>query len=766
MSRQILSRRIAGWLLVLLFVVGGATAQEWHANGPYGANVTTIEVAAWDSSKVILGTRFDGLYIRDVEGGVWQRYAPGLPQWAQAIPRAPEEDYSQEVTIWGGDYPPVHDVATMTGDSDIILVGLGYRLQHSRDGGETFDILFDGSTEMIEIQQVWMLPGDTDCMMFLGASFEDGNHLYVTNTAGFIWERLPYHFVSGFTVDPFNPVHLMMYGDIDAAMGTDCGMYESFDAGLNWTPVREDLPAVYSLVANPVEEGVWAGLGSTDVESGFFFTDDDFATVPFIQTGFSTLWAEFLMDGSLIAFDSERSSNYQRVQLPETGGEAEWSDIVFDVDTALFPRPNYQTFVYPVPGMDDVIFVGSRYGIAQCTSLGGSMEWQDIGLQNARIDRVKASPNLEHVWYAFGVGGAWGTVDDGNHWTRMTAIPTWDVTEKPDDDTVLFATDGGIFRGEGPLQPLTQMPGIGHGLKLYYANADTLWAVQAFDGDPKEASYSLDDGATWVQAVDWEMSSEASVAVSVDGSLLIAGDVMLRFNPDDESLTAIDIPSVVVGLKADYADPDLMVITITNNVYQTQNGGLTWLSMGSQFVPRCTAGRTMGGVLGDGVTEEGLYALIRGEDLYHRVASGNPWTHVDMPLDIDWRTVDFTMSRDNLLAIATHTKGVWIRGGLIDDLPETGEQAALMPDGFELSPAWPNPFNPSTNLEFTLGAPGHVTLRVYDLQGRAVATLFEGDTYAGSHTVSWNASAMASGVYFIRLTTEHGSLVRKVTRLQ
>ena len=98
---SVLSRkcRIVGWIVLVVLFAGSGFAQQWHSNGPYGADVTTIEVAAWDSSKVILGTRFDGLYIRDMETGTsWQRFAPGLPRFPESLPRSPEDDFSQDVT--------------------------------------------------------------------------------------------------------------------------------------------------------------------------------------------------------------------------------------------------------------------------------------------------------------------------------------------------------------------------------------------------------------------------------------------------------------------------------------------------------------------------------------------------------------------------------------------------------------------------------------------------------------------------------------------
>ncbi len=76
---------------------------------------------------------------------------------------------------------------------------------------------------------------------------------------------------------------------------------------------------------------------------------------------------------------------------------------------------------------------------------------------------------------------------------------------------------------------------------------------------------------------------------------------------------------------------------------------------------------------------------------------------------------------------------------------------------FELEAPWPNPFNPSTGLAFNLGARRTVQLRVFDLQGRLVRTLLDGDYAAGRHTVQWNGRddlgrVASAGVYLARLT--------------
>jgi hypothetical protein len=65
---------------------------------------------------------------------------------------------------------------------------------------------------------------------------------------------------------------------------------------------------------------------------------------------------------------------------------------------------------------------------------------------------------------------------------------------------------------------------------------------------------------------------------------------------------------------------------------------------------------------------------------------------------------------------------------------------------------YPNPFNPSTTIEFALPHAGYVTLKVYSVLGEEVATLIAGERAAGSFRATWDASSMPSGVYFYRLT--------------
>ena len=81
-----------------------------------------------------------------------------------------------------------------------------------------------------------------------------------------------------------------------------------------------------------------------------------------------------------------------------------------------------------------------------------------------------------------------------------------------------------------------------------------------------------------------------------------------------------------------------------------------------------------------------------------------------------------------------------------------------VPAGFVLEQNYPNPFNPATAITYRLPVASNVTLIVYDLLGRPVATLVNERQNAGSHSVKFDAGGLPSGVYFYRLQT--GSFVR------
>lgn len=76
---------------------------------------------------------------------------------------------------------------------------------------------------------------------------------------------------------------------------------------------------------------------------------------------------------------------------------------------------------------------------------------------------------------------------------------------------------------------------------------------------------------------------------------------------------------------------------------------------------------------------------------------------------------------------------------------------SLIPETYDLSQNYPNPFNPTTQINFSIPKQSVVTLKIYDVLGKEVATLINESKAAGFYTVDFNASSLSSGAYFYRL---------------
>jgi hypothetical protein len=99
-------------------------------------------------------------------------------------------------------------------------------------------------------------------------------------------------------------------------------------------------------------------------------------------------------------------------------------------------------------------------------------------------------------------------------------------------------------------------------------------------------------------------------------------------------------------------------------------------------------------------------------------------------------------------------------------LVDVTEQPSALPITWSLGQNYPNPFNPATVVSYQLPAVSEVRLAVYDLLGREVATLVNEKKPAGSYTVRFDASGLASGVYLYRMMAGSFVQTRKMILLR
>ncbi len=104
----------------------------------------------------------------------------------------------------------------------------------------------------------------------------------------------------------------------------------------------------------------------------------------------------------------------------------------------------------------------------------------------------------------------------------------------------------------------------------------------------------------------------------------------------------------------------------------------------------------------------------------------------------------------------------------IDTVTAIGDGASGPPQAAKIKSIYPNPFNPSTTIEYELSADDSVDLEIFDMRGRLVNAVESGPRSAGLHRVTWNGigrdgRTVSAGTYYCRLMTSHGAHTQKLT---
>ena len=138
---------------------------------------------------------------------------------------------------------------------------------------------------------------------------------------------------------------------------------------------------------------------------------------------------------------------------------------------------------------------------------------------------------------------------------------------------------------------------------------------------------------------------------------------------------------------------------------------------------------------------------------------------------------EFTVEKDDYLSqsqyffigAGLHTEELYIKYISLIDKGETSihQQFKGAVQNFQLFQAYPNPFNPTTTIEYELPQNKFVEIKIIDVLGREIRTLVSGEQSGGAHQITWNGldntgSPVASGVYFYTMTAEGFNETRKV----
>ena len=94
------------------------------------------------------------------------------------------------------------------------------------------------------------------------------------------------------------------------------------------------------------------------------------------------------------------------------------------------------------------------------------------------------------------------------------------------------------------------------------------------------------------------------------------------------------------------------------------------------------------------------------------------------------------------------------------------EDVAQLPTKFQLKQNFPNPFNPSTSIEYSVPYEDKIVLTIYNILGEEVVRLIDETQPAGNYAITWDAANIASGIYFYKLQSGEISLTKKMLLLK
>ncbi len=289
-------------------------------------------------------------------------------------------------------------------------------------------------------------------------------------------------------------------------------------------------------------------------------------------------------------------------------------------------------------------------------------------------------------------------------------------------------------------------------LALYAAGIDTQQILAQFE--LAQAWISTNGGAEWV-SVQKVMSTLEVRSTAYDDQYAFAATNMGVFRA---ALNDGEWAQVNSGL----ADTNVYALAVMGNalfagtpggVYISTNEGTTWTSVNN--------GLTKTDVRALAVYGTSIFAGTHGGGVFVSGNKGGIWRAVNTGLT-SMNVNALVVSGQNIHA-GTTGGGLWMRP--ISEML-TAIRPPATPTTFLLAQNYPNPFNPTTKIEYGIASIGFVSLKVYDLLGRTVATLVSEVRKPGRYEVRFDGSRLPSGVYFYKLQAGNLINVKKLTLMK
>ena len=554
-------------------------------------------------------------------------------------------------------------------------------------------------------------------------------------------------------------------GDTVFAGATNGDLYRSFNGGALWTNIGPSQYANNELRAIAIIDSI---ILIGDIGPGF-------TSGPLRSTNWGDTWAAF--SSGLNEATDGRTAGFARIdttiftglyQGPGHGGvfkrssNTNWINVSTEQMILQSGTPPFYIPAISFATVGTAVFAGmSAYGLYRSTDLG--LSWQQVTTDVVGYtEERRALFSVADTLYAGGeASGVFISTDNGSFWNeyrRDLPNSVSGISAFAAIDSFLFVgqlTTGGVARSSnGGKRWQAASSGLGSASITGLAvGIPSTGGHRLFAGTGNGVYVSTDYGTSWSNTT-WGAGTVTALAASGNTVLAARQNQLWRSSDLGASWVrdTIGVPTsgtIRALLKA--GSRWFAAGVIIPSVLMSEDDGTSWVDVAGP------------------VTFPAQTLAASGDTVY---VSNNTSVHFTTNFGQTWTTLS------NNLSTMMYVRAMMVKGGYIYIALADGGTGAFRrpvpgvtsveriargtPDEVRLDQNFPNPFNPTTTLSFSLPQPDRVSLAIYDILGREVARLVDGILRAGTYSVQWNASGVASGVYFGRLTGSAGTLTRKM----
>ncbi len=753
-------------IAVILAVVRVSHAQEdtWTSGGPYEASVWSIAIDPADNQR---------LYIATLENFIFQT-TDGGAEWSH-IPGSPDPEGRMEARN-------VRVVKIHPFGPDTIFIATGRGAYKSTDAGQSWSrlpLIYPGS----EWDRMELSRTDPPVLFvangFPGASFR-------STDGGATWLAIPFA-TGAIKADPVSPNIIYLAAQYQ---GPSTGTWKSTDSGATWQNISNNRQVAggTDIEIDPVDPQILYITGrsgpsyewrlSKSIDGGGTWID---ITPPDLTEGELYNVEVAPLDHNTIIVCSRADG-----VLRSTDGGATWEEanqgIIGTETRAQTLTSDHAT---------GIIYLGFyASGIYKSTNDGASWQKISYNVTGSQVHGIAANRRDPDILFVATLNAVYMSVDGAASWEYVDLRSAdgvrggYYVEIDPYDPSYIYVTwsRGEIYRStdggatwESFTQGLPPDNSYGKITVADYGNGVRRLFIESNDG-----LYRSDDlGESWFICAGGLPADIEVVAVEVspvNPDLVFVGEPnwssgrLYKTTDGGEtwaSLPNFHIGTIYDGIACDPLNADIIYIVggflSTAEIYKSTNGGLSWAEI-SNNIPRESIFPVFTGLAVNPLDPDNIFALSYNRGFFQSHDGGGSWE--DFNLNMETTVI---MGYTLIDPVDTSRIFLAIDGGSVWTITRTQTGIDLvdntLPAAFSAS-SYPNPFNPSATIEYSLPVETFVTVDIYDLLGRKVERLVSRDQRAGNYRVVWDAREQASGVYFYRIDAGEISDMRKMILLK